>query len=265
MIEYSIYPGGKRRIVTFSYDDGPVQDERLVALFNRYSVKATFHLNGRKYLNMTPEEKLDVRKRYAGHEIACHTLQHGWLERMPGISAVNEIVKDRLVLEEIAGYPVVGMSYPNGSVSEFAADVLNACGIVYSRTTGNTHKMKLPQNFLFWHPTCHHRDALGLCRNFMENLDSYWYSPLFYIWGHSYEFRAEEDWAYMDVLLQTISGNEKIWYATNLEIHDYIMAQRQLRVSSDETMLHNPTAMDVWVEKDWNLVICVPAGRTVHL
>lgn len=60
MIEYSIYPNGKRRIVTFSYDDGPAQDERLVALFNRYGVKATFHLNGGKYRNISQEEKNDA-------------------------------------------------------------------------------------------------------------------------------------------------------------------------------------------------------------
>ena len=265
MIEYSIYPNGKRRIVTFSYDDGPAQDERLVALFNQYGVKATFHLNGGKYLNMSLEERMEVRARYAGHEIACHTLQHGWLERMPGISIVNEIVKDRLILEEIAGCPVVGMSYPNGSVSQFAADTMAACGIVYSRTTGNTKKMKLPQDFLFWHPTCHHKDALSLCQTYLDNLDSYWTGPLFYIWGHSYEFRTEADWAYMEDLLKLLSGNGKIWYATNLEICDYVAAQRQLRVSADEQILCNPTATDVWVEKDRKYVICIPAGKTVFL
>jgi hypothetical protein len=55
MIEYSVFPGGKKRVVTFSYDDGPVQDERLVAMFNRYGVKGTFHLNGQTYIGMTDE------------------------------------------------------------------------------------------------------------------------------------------------------------------------------------------------------------------
>lgn len=265
MIEFSIYPQGKRRIVTFSYDDGPANDDRLVALFNQYGVKGTFHLNGRKYLDMTWEDKPEVRARYKSHEIACHTLQHGWLERMPDISIVNEIVKDRLVLEEIAGYPVVGMSYPNGSVNQSAADTMAACGIVYSRTTGNTKKMNLPQDFLFWNPTCHHKDALSLCQNYLDNLDSYWAGPLFYIWGHSYEFRTEEDWAYIETVLKLLSGNDKIWYATNLEIYDYITAQKQLRVSADETILHNPTAMDVWVEKDRKEIIHIPAGKTVYL
>ena len=49
MIEFNVFPGGKRRIVTFSYDDGHFNDERLIEMFDRYGVKATFHLNGEKY------------------------------------------------------------------------------------------------------------------------------------------------------------------------------------------------------------------------
>ena len=265
MIEYSVYPNGKRRIVTFSYDDGPEEDRRLVALLNRYGMKATFHLNGRTYQYLTCEEKLEVRNKYQGHEIACHTLQHGWPERMPGISIVNEVVRDRLILEEITGYPVVGMSYPNGSVSKFAAETMEACGISYSRTTNSTMKMKMPQNFLFWNPTCHQKDALDLCQQYLDNLDSYWTGPLFYIWGHSYELRTEEDWHDMETILQMLSGHEQIWYATNLEIYDYTMAQRRLRISADETVLYNPAALDVWVEKDRQKIIHIPAGQTVRI
>lgn len=48
MIHYHVYPGGKKRIVTFSYDDGHANAKRLVALFNQYGVKATFHLTGKE-------------------------------------------------------------------------------------------------------------------------------------------------------------------------------------------------------------------------
>ena len=34
-----------RKALTFSYDDGVRQDERLLALFNAYGMKATFNLN----------------------------------------------------------------------------------------------------------------------------------------------------------------------------------------------------------------------------
>ena len=36
---------GKRKAVTFSYDDGVTQDRQLVELLNRYGLKATFNLN----------------------------------------------------------------------------------------------------------------------------------------------------------------------------------------------------------------------------
>lgn len=270
MIEYSVFPGGKKRIVTFSYDDGPEQDERLIALFNKYGVKGTFHLNGQKYLHMTDEQLAEVRALYAGHEIACHTLQHGYMERMPGVSLVSEIMRDRLILEKLAGYPVMGMSYPCGSFNDLSLDALHVCGILYSRTTKPDHRMHLPKTPLLWDPTCHHKDAMPLADKFMSMLDSYWCGPLLYIWGHSHEMKCEEDWAYMEALVKKVAGNDAIWYATNMEIYDYMTAQRQLRVSADETMLMNPSAIDVWVEVDKGntnegRVVCVPAGKTVIL
>ncbi len=43
------FPGGKSRAVTFSFDDGKIQDRQLAGLFNKYNVKATFHLNSGKF------------------------------------------------------------------------------------------------------------------------------------------------------------------------------------------------------------------------
>lgn len=48
MLQYHIYPGGLRRIVTFSFDDGLENDARLIELFDKYNLKATFHLNGNR-------------------------------------------------------------------------------------------------------------------------------------------------------------------------------------------------------------------------
>lgn len=46
MLQLHCYPDGKKRVVTFSYDDGSENDARLTELFNRYGVKGPFHLNG---------------------------------------------------------------------------------------------------------------------------------------------------------------------------------------------------------------------------
>ena len=261
MIQFNVIPEGKKRIVTFSYDDGQ-NDEHLVALFNRYHIKATFHLNGK---DLSAEEVLAKRTLYAGHEISCHTTTHGWPARMPQQSVVGEVLSNRLLLEKIAQYPVVGMSYPSGSYNAAAIAAMEASGIVYARTVRNTMNFDLPDCFMEWHPTCHHKQALQLCDKFLENLDSQWCSPLFYIWGHAHEFRTEADWDVMAAILEKLAGNPKIWYATSYEIYRYITAQRALVISADETVFYNPSAIDVWVEKDKSQIIRIPAGTTISL
>lgn len=36
---------GKKKAVTFSFDDGVTQDIRLIEIFNKYGLKGTFNLN----------------------------------------------------------------------------------------------------------------------------------------------------------------------------------------------------------------------------
>ena len=265
MIQFHVYPGGKKRIVTFSYDDGSPGDKRLAELFNKYGVKATFHIDSLKFADIDESKKEELRDIYKGHEISCHTLRHGWPARMPMQSVVNETMQDRAVLENIFGVPVIGMSYPSGSYSDDAVTAMKACGIVYSRTTKSTGNFFLPEDFMHWHPTCHHKKALELCNMFLENIDSQWTYPLFYIWGHSHELITEDDWTYMETLTKTLANNEKIWYATNLEIYNYMSAQSRLQISADERIIYNPSDISVWVEKNKEDIIEIPAGKTVYL
>ena len=39
---------GKKKAVTFSFDDGVLQDLRLIDIFNKYGLRATFNLNSGK-------------------------------------------------------------------------------------------------------------------------------------------------------------------------------------------------------------------------
>lgn len=266
MIQLNRFPGGLKRAVTFSYDDGPIQDERLIALFNQYSVKGTFHLCGGWYRDKSAEDLEQIRKRYAGHEIAAHSLHHGFLTGMTEISMLREVLDDRATLEKIAGYPVVGMSYPYGDYNESVMRTLKSCGIVYSRTVSSTGDGTiLPEDFLMWHPSCHHKDAIPVAERFMSSLDRETNRSVLYIWGHAHEFRTEDDWAHMERILSMVGGNEKIWYATNIEICDYTIAQRRLRISSDERMIYNPSAIPIWVERDKTEPIRIEPGEMLRL
>ncbi len=267
MVQFRLFPQGKTRIITFSYDDGHENDERLIALFNKYGVKATFNLNGKHYIDNDEAELARLRKLYEGHEIASHTYSHSFPSQQPLQTVIEETVSDRKVLEKPAGYLVVGMAYPNGDYSEASAQAIASCGIVYSRTTKSTHSFALPENFMQWHPTCHHRDAFPLAEKFMYNITSPlapYSRPLLYIWGHSHELRNEDDWANMEKLVALVAGNEKVWYATNIEIYDYLNALKQLRISYDEKIFINRSNVDLWVERD-NETLFIPAGRTVTL
>ena len=87
---------------------------------------------------------------------------------------------------------------------------------------------------------------------------------LFYLWGHSYEFEQHNNWEVIRAFCEKMSGKKDIWYATNIEIVDYLNASRQLRTSADGHIVFNPTATDIWVENKGE-VMTIKAGETVSV
>ena len=265
MIRFNVFPGGKKRCVTFSYDDGCDNDARLIELFNRYGMKGTFHLNGINYLGYSDAQLKEVGKLYEGHEISCHTYSHCYPTLMQDQSVVTEIMEDRRVLEKIAGYPMVGLSYPAGSCSEHVAQVLSSCGMKYGRTTKSTHDFLMPRSFMLWHPTCHHDDP-----RLMELADTFLAEgkrpvpKLFYLWGHSFEFEEKDNWHVIEEFFKRIAGREDVWYATNIQVYDYKQAFDQLIWNVDCTKVYNPTATDLWFHAK-KQIHCVKGGQTLSL
>lgn len=271
-IESTLWKDGKERCVTFSYDDGRIEDVRLVALFNKYGLKATFHLNNpgfdehfRHFIGAPEFVDPDMYKEiYQGHEISCHGSQHPFFVYTPDEYIRREIYENRVFLEKKCGYPVRGMSYPFSSYNNRVVEVLRNAGMEYARTAVDTMGFAPPTDFMRWNPTCHHAKATkDLFDRFMSPM-AFDFMRLYYIWGHSYEFRTEQDWARMEEICKTVSGNDSIWYATNIEIADYLNAIRALRFSAKCDFAYNPSAVDVWIKAD-HVPVCIPAGQTVAL
>lgn len=85
MKTYNCFPGGKFKALTMSYDDGVIDDERLVNIFNKYGIKGTFNINsGLSSSKKLPKERL--KELYKGHEIATHCYTHPTLTRCPMIT-----------------------------------------------------------------------------------------------------------------------------------------------------------------------------------
>ena len=103
---YKAFPGGKHKVLTLSYDDGKVQDRRLVKIFNKYGIKATFNLNSglTDMKNRIPKE--EWTSLYAGHEVAVHTVTHPTIARCPSPEIFHEIYDDKMEIEKVFGYPV---------------------------------------------------------------------------------------------------------------------------------------------------------------
>ncbi|MFD0716637.1 polysaccharide deacetylase family protein [Paenibacillus sp. GCM10027626] len=262
-IKLNAFPGGVTRALTLSYDDGRDHDRRLVEIMNRYHIKGSFHLNSGFFGRdgyITAEE---VSALFAEHEISAHTCTHPFLETIPEIGVIKQIVDDRAALEQLANYPVRGMSYPNGTYNEKVIGLLPALGIEYARTVQSHGKFTLPDNWLEWHPTCHHNDMLRVGEQFLQP-QRYDHMQLLYVWGHSYEFHNDNNWETIEQFCQMIGGRNDIWYATNIEIVDYINAMRQLRFSAAQTIVYNPSSLDIWISAD-GVMRKIGAGQTVNL
>ena len=135
---YQCFPGGKHKALTMSYDDGKVQDRRLIEIFNKYGIKGTFHINSGLFHDPKRIQPEEIRELYKGHEVSCHTVTHPTIARCPLPNVVEEVLADRRALEECCGYPVRGLSYPTGSVTKDIEALLPMCGIRYSRVVGSS-------------------------------------------------------------------------------------------------------------------------------
>ena len=276
------YPGGKAKAVTFSYDDGVPQDQRLAALFDKYGMKATFNFNcecNRKF-NFTKEQikELFLSK---GHEIAVHGAFHRANGNLRPIEGIRDVLDCRLELEAKCDQIIRGMAYPDTGITQMGnfgsyaqiKNYLTELDIAYARTLGgDNNSFLVPQDFHAWMPTAHHDNP-----NIMKYIDEFLnldishatyhakrVPRLFYIWGHSYEFDRNDNWGHIEAICQKFAGNEELWFATNIEIYDYVQAYKSLRYSADGHTVYNPTLLTIWLDADGK-PYCIQSGETIRI
>ena len=256
-----------------SYDDGVRGDIYLLELMKQYGFKGAFNIN----YNDIPKEKeygrhrrlwlSAMKKLYASDhaEVAIHTYTHSHLNAMCGSEVMTEIVEDRRGLEKEFGGVIRGMAYPYGEYNDLVVEVARMAGICYARTVHSSHKFDLPEDWLRLSATCHHNDKslMELAERF-KNLKVCKEPKLFYLWGHAYEFEDNDNWVVIETFFREMQGLEDVWYATNIEIYDYVHAYEQLYFSADGQRVYNPTSFDVWLGSE-NATVCIPAGKTIDL
>lgn len=256
------FPKGKAKALTLSYDDGVEQDIRLMEIMDKNGLKGTFNLNsglfapdGTVYQKGTFHRRLTAKQAvqvYAGsgHEVAVHGLTHPFLEKLPENMAMWELLKDRENLENQFHTIIRGMAYPFGTYSSTTVDCLQKAGLVYGRTVISSHSFRMPEDWLRLEATCHHDDPelMNLAKKFVEETPE-WHSWMFYLWGHSYEFEVNSNWNVIEEFAAFAGGHDDIWYATNIQIHDYVQAYQRLEFSADGKQIFNPTATELYFQK----------------
>ncbi len=227
---------GKKKAITFSFDDGIEQDIRAIEILDRYGLKGTFNLNslgfgkvgkpwivGEQYAERKGVEREQVKEIYKNHEVAVHTLTHPNLTTLPDEEVIRQVDEDRKNLEALVGYPIRAMAYPCGGVNNddrVAKLIKEHTPIRFARTITSTNSFDMQENLLRFNPTVYYRKAeemFALAEQFLNlNADL---PQVFYIWGHTYELDGTDiSWERFEELCKMISGKEDIFYGTNSQV-----------------------------------------------
>ena len=274
---YLRFPGGKAKALTFSYDDGVVEDKRLAELFYKKGLKCTFNLNsglipttdednkGRKHPKLTWDElrELFISEQF---EVACHSATHPLLTSCADSVVLDEVLSDRKALEENFSRVVKGMAYPYGPTDDRVVSLLKSAGIVYSRTVTSTRDFSIPTEWLKWNPTCHHNspDMEKLIEQFLSAKVAR-DAKVFYIWGHSYEFTDNDNWQIIEDIAEKLSGRDDIFYSTNMGIYKAVENFKRLEFSADGKTVYNPSCEPVWAAKPNCEAFKIEPGETLNL
>lgn len=274
------YPNGFAKAVTFSYDDGVPADKRLAAIFDKYGMKATFNHTCMSKNNYTAEQ-IEEYFLSKGHEIAVHGANHRATGHLSPIEGIREVLDCRLELEQRCGRIIRGMAYPDSGITRMGQlsdydkikHYLTEMDIAYARTlAGDNNLFELPEDFHAWMPTAHHNNP-----QIMEYIDEFLgldlsenvyyarrYPRLFYVWGHSYEFDNDGNWEHIERICEKFASANDVWYATNMEIYDYVQAYKSLIYSADRYTVYNPSLHTVWFDVDGRLY-ALKSGETIRL
>lgn len=277
------FPNGKAKAVTLSYDDGCQQDIKFSKIISDYGIKCTFNITSDEHKGNKALTEEQIRSSFLsqGHEIAIHGYMHRAEGTLRPIEGIQDILNCRIELEKKYDLIIRGMAYPdsgirrftNGANYESIKQYLNHLDIVYARTLGCDNDLfELPDDWYRWMPTAHHDNPYLF--EYIDRFLNIDISPkkyraarqprLFYLWGHSYEFDQNDNWDRLTDICEKLGGNDDIWYATNMEIYNYVTAYNSLVYSADGKTIYNPTLYTVWFDVDGKLHT-IYSGDTIKI
>ena len=227
-----LYPGGKKKAFNITYDDGVLQDDRFVAMLNRYGIKGTFNLNsqlmqeafswihpnGMQVRRLSPER---AKHLYDGHEVASHTLSHPYMHELSDEELYRQLKSDKDNLEKLFDREVKGFAVPFEYYDDRIADCARACGFIYARESACTGNFTPCTDAYYWKAGIYHidPDLPNFVARFLNTQEEL---AVCQIVGHSYDLDAENLWGTMELICAAVSKCDDIWFCTNAELVDFL-------------------------------------------
>ena len=278
------FPGGRAKALTLSYDDGYTYDLRLAEILGHNGMKCTFNIFSNLLTKDCGPERLDVAQMKSlidmGHEIAVHGASHIANGLQTTVGGISEAYESRKIIEKALGIISRGYAYPNSGINDFTSGMnyekvrgyLSDLGFSYARSDERGFDyFRIPDDWYNWCPTAHHNN-----RHLNEYADIFLHDDpngddgkgglpmLFHIFGHTVEFERDNNWDHIEAICEKLGGREDTWYATNIEVYDYVQDFLRLQLSLDQNLAYNPSAQPVWIQAD-KTVHKVDPGKTVSL
>lgn len=208
----------------FSIDDGTIYDKKIIDIFNRYDIKATFNLNSGLqdfvwYKSDKPVRRLKLEEKkeiYQGHEIASHSLTHPYLTMCPDDVTYHEVKDDLDNLKQIFDQDIVSFAFPFEDFNEqkinFIAQIPPLIDIRISEIDAS---FKFPSNR--WHikiTSWNIDDALNKVKLFLDDKSA----ELFVFVAHSYDFEFDNTYHKLEKLCQIIKNSDEVKIITMKEL-----------------------------------------------
>ncbi|MBR5316978.1 MAG: polysaccharide deacetylase family protein [Lachnospiraceae bacterium] len=216
--------------ITFSWDDGALEDQKLFELHEKYKIPGIFFVptrnrEGRDVL--TPEMIKNAESEYV--QFGGHTENHVYLTELSLEEVETEIVNNKTYLENILGHEVRDFCFPGGRYNQQILDIVYR----YYQTVRTADTMNLKYDGGPLKPTFHFypRGIKSLIGNGMRHrsfreigvvlanynqdyfrllntvIDTEKNNPdaIISIWGHSWEIEELGLWKQLEELFDTIS------------------------------------------------------------
>ena len=207
----------------FAIDDGTIYDTKVIDIFNRYNIRATFNLNSGLqdfvwYKGDLPVRRLDLYKYkdiYKNHEVASHSLTHPYLTSLSDEDVYREVKEDVDNIEKIFERKVATFSFPFDYFDERTINIIKGVGISNIILPEIDDSFRFPSDLLHVRVTSWNiDDALEKVDRFIKDKDA----ELFIYLSHSYDYEFDHSYDKLEKLCQLVTSQEDIKIITIGEI-----------------------------------------------